>query len=242
MSKKVLIINYSFPPNPGIGGRRWAKFTKYFFLKGVDLFVFKYQNNFSRKSQWENDILLLKDANRVINVKNRYPKVLNKESLSIYDKLSYKISLFYVKIKLQGSFYDQSAMWASNLIPELEKKIKIGYLNIIASAAPYRYLVDLLDLKVKYPNITLIADFRDPWTNNTIAYGYKELTFKRFSQEKKYEKKVFQNFDKLVSPYVEHINYIKSINKNAETYCIPNGFDLDDLKIDFFNDNKLKKI
>ena len=67
-------------------------------------------------------------------------------------------------------------MWGKILIPELEKKILNGYLNIIASAAPFRYLVELNELKRKYPKINLIADFRDPWVNNKIAYGYNELS------------------------------------------------------------------
>ena len=37
--KHVLLISYSYPPYPGIGGRRWAKFSKYLSRLGFVIHV-----------------------------------------------------------------------------------------------------------------------------------------------------------------------------------------------------------
>ena len=57
MSEQVLIISYTFPPTPGIGGRRWAKFAKYFALKGYRVQVICATNPFSDTSIWDRDTL-----------------------------------------------------------------------------------------------------------------------------------------------------------------------------------------
>ena len=56
MSKKVLIVSYVFPPKSGIGGRRWAKFSKYLNRMDIDLKVLTFQKkNDSNFSNWSKD-------------------------------------------------------------------------------------------------------------------------------------------------------------------------------------------
>ena len=55
-NNKILIVCYSFPPHPGIGGRRWAKFSKSLSLKGYDIFVVGAKNIYDEASSWSKDV------------------------------------------------------------------------------------------------------------------------------------------------------------------------------------------
>jgi hypothetical protein len=58
MPKKVLIVSYIFPPKSGIGGRRWAKFSKYLNRMDIDIKVLTFQKkNDSNFSNWSKDIV-----------------------------------------------------------------------------------------------------------------------------------------------------------------------------------------
>ena len=72
MKKQVLIISFVFPPYPGIGGRRWAKFSKYLTELETEVFVLASENPFSTKSEWTKDI----ENSNVKRLPLKYPKAL----------------------------------------------------------------------------------------------------------------------------------------------------------------------
>lgn len=51
----VLIICYAFPPNYGIGGRRWAKFAKELARRGHPVHVIRRAFNNGNRSLWTED-------------------------------------------------------------------------------------------------------------------------------------------------------------------------------------------
>ena len=48
----ILLISYTFPPHPGIGGRRWAKFSKYLSKLNYIVHVIHVANPFDEDSLW----------------------------------------------------------------------------------------------------------------------------------------------------------------------------------------------
>ena len=94
MKKKVLIISFVFPPYPGIGGRRWAKFSKYLSELGTDVFVLASENPFSYKSEWTKDV---KNCN-IKRLPLKYPKALITFPKSFFGRINYNISKFFVQI------------------------------------------------------------------------------------------------------------------------------------------------
>ncbi|MFM1999846.1 MAG: hypothetical protein RL204_1793, partial [Bacteroidota bacterium] len=55
-NKNIILINFDFPPNFGIGGRRWGKLAKGFVSKGFNVFVIKAAPLDNRISQWTVDV------------------------------------------------------------------------------------------------------------------------------------------------------------------------------------------
>ena len=68
----ILIICHSFPPNSGIGGRRWAKFAKELAHRGYTVHVIRNSTTARvRTSLWTNDV---KNPNIIAHpLPDRYP-------------------------------------------------------------------------------------------------------------------------------------------------------------------------
>ena len=200
MNNKILIISYTFPPNQGVGGRRWAKFAKYFLRMGYDIKVITSTPLENTFSNWDKDTDQLYKENRVIFVDKTHPRVLSGKVLTnIFDKVLYRMILPYVKFTTRGNYWDPSKKWSNNLIPEVEKHIDNGYTNIVATGGPFDFLKSIVNLKVKYININVSIDIRDPWTNNETAFGFDTLSKSRLIYEQISERSVVEKADNIIS-------------------------------------------
>ena len=92
--KKILIVTHIFPPTPGIGGRRWAKFAKYLSKTGNEVSVISAENHSIEKSQWEKDVL--DSGIQVHRLPLLYPEILGTNPNSVFQKLHYKIATTYM--------------------------------------------------------------------------------------------------------------------------------------------------
>src|SRR6185437_7132391 len=93
--KNVLIISYIFPPAPGIGGRRWAKFAKFFRRKNVDVYVISSKIVDDKVSTWATDV----EGIEVIRLDSKYPNIISTTPNSVIDKILYRIKLIEVKCR-----------------------------------------------------------------------------------------------------------------------------------------------
>lgn len=226
---KILLVCYSFPPNPGVGGRRWAKFAKYLVKKGHHVEVINARIKNESVSNWYKDVEFLHNKNQVHSLPTNYPKIIKKVPTTFLQKIQYRLSYEYLRIKVKGNIYDKSSLWFSNLIPFVLKKMNEDFDTIICTAAPFHYLSQISKLKKKFPNVNFIADFRDPWANNTISYGISDLNEKRLQEEKQLESIVFESFDYLICVDNIHEKYMRELKINHEKIkVIPNGYDPED--------------
>ena len=180
-------------------------------------------------STWSKDAQLLHEKNHVHSLSTGYPEIIKKIPKTLFQKIQYRLSLEYLKLKVKGNLYDKSSLWHLNLIPFVQKKLNEGFDTIICTAAPFHYLGEVAQLKVKFSSVNFIADFRDPWANNRISYGISDLNQKRLHEEKHLESSVFESFDYLICVDTIHETYIKGLNINPNKIkVIPNGFDPED--------------
>ncbi len=231
--ENVLIICHSFPPNPGVGGRRWAKFAKYLVQENIDVHVIVSKNVLKAKSVWTDDVADL-DI-KIEQLSLRYPKSLLRAPKSIMDKIKYRIGLMITKLLGKGNYYDYTIFWKRQLIAKAKEVIeKNNIQNVIITGAPFHLIYYGVFLKKLYPAINFIADFRDRWTDGKLI-GLSLINEKRFKIEVQYELDVLNYFDFIISPADGYLNTLmRKIGEDQKHKFrhILHGFDKSDLVID----------
>jgi len=169
--KKILLISYYWPPNAGVGARRWLNFQKYL-SKEFSITVYTPEN----PSMFNEDNSLLNQVSsgtQVIKQKiwepydlyKRFtkkrkvnPGVLIDSTNGLKDKLTNWVrSNFFIP--------DAKCFWIENSISFLSKLfLKENYDFVISTGPPHSMHLIALKLREKH-NFKWIADFRDPWTN-----------------------------------------------------------------------------
>ncbi|MBL0314342.1 MAG: hypothetical protein IPP69_00700 [Flavobacteriales bacterium] len=199
-AKKILIVNYDFPPNSGIGGRRWAKFAKQLAQEGYEVHVIKADVVKGHdQSYWSTDV---QHPNIIIHSLPRvYPELFSHPKKDILSRLKYRWYRRQLEKTEKGTIYDISIGWGKSLIDVASRLIEKEYIqNICATGAPWRMLYDTARLKEKYPHIRLIVDYRDPWLN-AKNYGMPGLDQARRKEEERKQTYILQHADVVITPY-----------------------------------------
>jgi len=233
MSKHILLICYVFPPYPGIGGRRWAKFAKYFAKKGYTVHVINAENPFPEVSNWTRDTR--SDNIHVHSLPLHYPRVLITQPKNKLEKIIYHACVKIMPFFSKGTIYDRALFWKGMVLKHafaLIRKYQIK--SVIVSGAPFHLLHHSLSIKKEFPQIALLSDFRDPWTDGK-TYGMGGLNAKRFEYEKMLEKETVLYSDYISYPSQDYIDnnfrkrFLSEWNSIGKKFMvIPHGFDEDD--------------
>lgn len=231
MSKRVLIISFSMPPSPDIGARRWVKFAKYLKKKGHLVKIIAAHEHFPEISQWQKDLAGLEGD--LAFTASGYPRYLGIRPQSLLDKVLYRASLHYAKLRSKGNYYDKSNLWAPALLKASRNAIKShGINNVICTIPPFKMAYHLLALKKEFPGVNFIVDYRDPWTNNKTAFGFMHLSAARFRAEARAEERVVKEYDRILAVSEEMKEHFKTLLDARELdkkfVAIPNGFDRED--------------
>lgn len=227
--KHLLIISYIFPPEKGIGGRRWAKFAKYLCMKGYTVHVITSKASEGDSSEWNKDVVHPNIILHPLPVK--YPSVLNKYPVTIAQKVSYRFWTMFFKFYSRGTLFDRSVFWKIQLIQTADKLIKkFNIRNVVVTIPPFKLAHHALGIKKKHPRINLIIDYRDPWSDNKSFHGFKNLSLKRLSHEIRIENEVLKKADKIITVSDEMSQKLRSRNIAGDSAIITlnNGFDAAD--------------
>lgn len=226
--KRILIAAHTFPPYSGIGGRRWAKFAKYFEREGHDVSVISADLGQTKNSNWTQDVRNVKHS----TYPHKFPAVLSSDPSTVVKKMSYRLALKRMLRKSKGTPYDRALLDKVSFQEKLKSELSDKHPDIlIVTGAPFMLLVYAADLKADFPETTFVADFRDPWTWGT-SYGYKALSPKRLAFEKGLEQKVCEVFDVITSPWPEIIEKLKLAYPSGanKMKVLSHGYDPDDVQ------------
>ena len=232
MKKSILLICYSFPPNKGIGGRRWAKFAKHLSNEGYEVDVICKQAGANESSEWTADTQFPNIHLHPLAAK--YPKILTTIPSSFFQKVEYKLWLIAFQYLSKGTFPERTFFWKKQLIKkasELIEKKKIK--NVVVTVPPFRLGYYASFLKEKYPELNFILDYRDPWTDNRTFHGFMNLAPARMQHELNMEITAMKRADCIITANEQMTAWLKE-KLNSDTkkrITIPNGYDKDDVKI-----------
>lgn len=209
--KHIIIVNYDFPPNKGIGGRRWGKLATEFAEQNCIVHVVKAEAiSDTDKSVWSEEV---KNKNIFIHSLPRvYPSILLTNPSNFFDKLKCRKALNFVKKNFKGTPYDISLGWEKHLEPKLNELVKKHPIEwIFATGAPWDMLRAVADWKRNHSNIKFWADFRDPWLN-ARNYGMPHLSEEKKNEEIKKAQTVLDQADVLSAPALQILEHFCSEN------------------------------
>ena len=243
--KKILIVCFGFPPFPGIGGRRWAKFAKELASRNNKIFVLSSENPFPNQvSLWTKDVTDNPNIS-LIPLPLNYPKYLLVTPKNFFQKVAYRISLTWLKLTTKGNYYDRAVNW-KNQIQNVASKIiiKEQINNVIVTGAPFQLIHHVVDLKKTFPGIRIIADFRDLWTAYPLYMGFSLLSEKRKNYEINLENEIINSADFITSVSEEILQeYVNRVPQRKNSFLlIENGYDPDEITKGSILKNKNQKI
>ena len=230
----ILLICYAFPPNPGIGGRRWAKFAKEVAKRGHPVHVIRSAGRPGRMgSLWSADAEV--PGITAHPLPPRYPGVMRKQPLTtLFDKVMYRLWSQVLPGLTQGNWYDAAVLWRRPLLREASELVhRYGIRNVIVTGAPFSLLGYGAELKERHPGIHLVSDFRDIWTWGK-GYGYQTIGKERLRHDRELERKVTLVSDRVISPHhtvLEHLHQEHGGAPNKFVH-IAHAIDPDDLDVD----------
>jgi len=238
--KKVLIITYYWLPSGGSGVQRWVKFAKYLREFGWEPIIFTPENpefpsiDHSFEKDIPVDITVLKTP--IWEPYNVYRKLTSKKGepinagfISENKKQGWKDKL---SIWIRGNFLipDPRRFWIRPSVNYLTKYLQENPVDaVITTGPPHSMHLIGMGLKMNFPTLPWIADFRDPWTN---IYFYKDLktTWLADRIHHRLEKKVIRTADTVlvVSPGMKEEFALLQPRK---LQIITNGYDEDDIRL-----------
>lgn len=244
MKNNILIISHYFPPIPGVGGRRWTKFVKYLCKKtDSKVYVISAKNKIKGvKSSFEKELASINFKHYTLP--SNYPVYLERvdlKKITLHSKIMFRVQHYFIKKRVKGNYWDLSVFWEKHFkqtIPNIIKSEKIN--KLIISGPPFRYVTYASQLKIDFPELDIILDYRDPWNdfNNPKTFSKKRHEF-----EINLERNTLRKVDKIITVSDFQKTLIKEKEPNsAPIYVIPNGYDKDDYNIDPITPEKGSKI
>lgn len=221
----ILIISYTFPPYPGIGGRRWAKFAKYLQRRGYVVHVICSENPYEKNSEWTRDT----EGIDIHRLPLKYPKSLILFPNDVLGKIRYRWDKWSVQLFSTGNYYDRALFWKKQLTLKAQELIgKHRIKNVIATGAPFHILSHTVNLKAIFPKLNVIIDFRDLWTRDLSISGLASMSSRRLEKEMEMERSTVTHADHVISVADEMTKYFRSVSGKDNCHTIVNGFDEDD--------------
>lgn len=214
--KKVLMVAHQFPPVGGSGVQRTVKFVKY-------LRMFDYE-----------PVVLTRDASKAAltdeTLLSDVPEGIKVIRTKAYDFAALPGFLKYFgKVINKLLIPDSERIWQYASRKKAVAAIKENNIDVIyTTSAPYSDHLLGVYLKKQFPEIPLVCDFRDEWTNNP----YHIRKGLRAKIERSQEKMVLATADYLITNTpVMLANFLRD---NPETkdkfHVIPNGYDEEDFE------------
>jgi hypothetical protein len=228
--KNILIVCFSFPPFPGIGGRRWAKFARHLANANFNVHVLAAENSSANISEWNEDV---HNGNiKVTSLPLGNSRVFSFYPSNLWEKLIYKALSIKASLFIKGNKQDKIFFIKDKLLKAAEKLVNENKIDtLIVTLPPYKLSYYLLPLKKKYPHLKFIVDYRDPWTDNRSYHGFATISKEDLAAEIEFEKEVLNTADVVLDVNEQSLIALKNKTGSKALFKhLPNGFDQNDYR------------
>lgn len=231
VNKNILIICWDFPPNSGIGGRRWAKFAKALIRNGHQIQVIKSENlSSTSNSVWTKDIDFEKI--HVTEIKINWAVKWLHDYKSKLKAIKIRVAKLYLSIIERGTVFDKAIGVKTELLNKAEEIINRKKIDVvIVTGAPFNLIYYTAFLKKKFPKLKFIVDYRDPWINS-VNYGMMHINESRRNEERRKQDFAFANIDIVTAPnkfLLEEIKASSNSKQFPKLISVEHFYDLDDI-------------
>lgn len=211
---KISIFAYLFPPDQGVGGRRWGIFAKELAALGHNIIITT-TNADIKEQYW-----LRTSENPVIRFRNlKTPIFPRSYGSSIPRKILWHFTKYYYQLIYHGWFHDPTISLKSQIEKFIENDVSQETDVIIVSCAPFRWAAYAGEaISLHHGKAKLFIDLRDPWTRNHLTY-FTSLSPSRVAAERKIEQKAIE----LANGVIVTHSAMMSHYPNAPTTFIPNN-------------------
>ena len=219
-------MNFDFPPNHGIGGRRWAKIADQMAKMGHEIHVLKATPvPHLPESNWSKDVghknILIRNIDRALPLSFTHPQP------GVKQKLAFHWNKFWLRKKHKGTIYDVALGTENEAIAKAKNLIKKHEIEtLIATGAPFHWLYTAAKIKEALPHLYFLADYRDPYLT-AKNYGMPSLTPTQMAHEEAKQAFIFEHADGISSPYqgLTELTLSQAKGRKPQAKVIPHAFD-----------------
>lgn len=238
--KRALIITYYWPPSGGGGVQRWLKMSAFMRKYGWEPVIYTPENPaFDVK---DNSLMADVDPSiEIIKTKIFEPievfqsafKLIGKKPPQQKDFISDRNSSIFQRFAtyVRGNYFipDPRVTWVAPSVRFLRNYLKNHPVDVIITTGPPHsmHLIGL-HLKKKFPGISWVSDFRDPWSEWDLLDVLKTKKGAR-KKHQELEKKVLQLSDLVVSISPYHVDRLIALGAK-KCHLVNNGYDARDFE------------
>lgn len=210
------IYCYKYPPNQGVGGRRWHLFANRLLDLGYNVRVISKMPD-SPLANIKNQTFLRKSKNRL------FPWDRNKND----SKLIWHLQKLIAKLSIKGLIWEEVTYLKKEIITSVKQDIDNKVDCIIVSCAPFRWAYYISKYLAEYEGEKpkLIVDIRDPWSSNRLSY-FSSSSAKVIHEEAELERYTINKADHVFFVAEKDAENAKRNNTNTNISWVPNGADL----------------
>ncbi len=207
------IYCYKYPPNKGVGGRRWYMFANRLIDLGYKVRII---TRFP-----DSPIPDLKNYTFLKKKKERLFPWVRKEKDS---QLVWHLQKLMAKLTIKGRIWEEVTYLKQEIITSVQQDIDNEVDYIIVSCAPFRwgYYISkyLAEYEGKKPK--LILDIRDPWSNNKLSY-FSTSSERVIKEEEYFESYSINNADLVLFVHAKDAEIALRKYNNNNISWVPNG-------------------
>lgn len=221
---KVVIVTYNWPPRNAIGTHRPYSWARYWSEAGVEVTVLTAQ-----KHQFDAPLdLNLPELPNVNVIQVPYGRVAGASNFLVKHELARQI-LRKIKAKivaLSGCSIDQRNAWwpaANEVSLKLAKQADV----VVSTYGPATAHLIAKDMKCENPRLRWVADYRDLWSQAPSS----ALSVAEVKKREQIELRTVGTYADVITAVSKDMVEKLSALSGKEAVHIPNGFDLDEEKL-----------